>query len=115
MTPQRKPISYTARRHGPGTGSGTLISHEPCRWWPVTASGYFMRERFVTPLFAAPLSLGGLLTEKDFADHTTTWVEPISTDYRGYSIYELPPNGQGVVALQMLNVLEGYDLAALRP
>jgi gamma-glutamyltranspeptidase/glutathione hydrolase len=57
--------------------------------------------------------LGGLLTDKDFADHTTTWVEPISTDYRGYELYELPPNGQGVAALQMLNVLEGYDLAAL--
>ena len=52
----------------------------------------------------------GLLSKQDFKDHTTTWVEPISTDYRGYTIYELPPNGQGVIALEMLNILEGYDI-----
>ncbi len=55
---------------------------------------------------------GGLLSHKDFKDHTSTWVDPISTDYRGYTIYELPPNGQGMVALEMLNVLEGYDIAS---
>jgi len=57
---------------------------------------------------------GGLLSRKDFKDHTTTWVDPISTDYRGYTIYELPPNGQGVVALEMLNILEGYDIGNLK-
>jgi gamma-glutamyltranspeptidase/glutathione hydrolase len=56
----------------------------------------------------------GLLSHKDFKEHTTTWVEPISTDYRGYTVYELPPNGQGVVALEMLNILEGYNLGSLR-
>ncbi len=56
---------------------------------------------------------GGLLTVEDFKDHTTTWVEPISTDYRGYTVYELPPNGQGITALEMLNVLEGYDISGL--
>ena len=53
---------------------------------------------------------GGLLTEKDFADHTSTWVEPISTTYRGYRVYELPPNCQGFTVLQMLNLLEPFDL-----
>ena len=56
---------------------------------------------------------GGLLSKKDFQDHTTTWVEPISTDYRGYTVYELPPNGQGVTALQMLNIMEGCDVRAM--
>jgi len=56
---------------------------------------------------------GGLLTVEDFKDHTTTWVEPISTDYRGYTVYELPPNGQGITALEMLNILEGYDISGL--
>ncbi|NWF92946.1 MAG: gamma-glutamyltransferase [Syntrophaceae bacterium] len=56
----------------------------------------------------------GLLSQKDFKEHSTTWVEPISTEYRGYTIYELPPNCQGVVALEMLNILEGYDIANLR-
>lgn len=57
----------------------------------------------------------GLLSHQDFRDHTTTWVDPISTDYRGYTIYELPPNGQGLTALEMLNILEGYDLSKLKP
>jgi gamma-glutamyltranspeptidase / glutathione hydrolase len=57
---------------------------------------------------------GGLLSAEDFRDHTTTWVEPICTDYRGYTVYELPPNGQGLAALEMLNVLEGYDIADLK-
>ncbi|RTZ89636.1 MAG: gamma-glutamyltransferase [Deltaproteobacteria bacterium] len=58
-------------------------------------------------------SQGGLLSLEDFRDHTTTWVEPISTDYRGYTVYELPPNGQGITALELLNILEGYDLTGL--
>ncbi len=57
----------------------------------------------------------GLFSPRDFTEHKTTWVEPISTDYRGYTIYELPPNGQGLTALEMLNILEGYDIGQLRP
>jgi len=55
----------------------------------------------------------GLLTKKDFQDHKTTWVEPISLDYRGYTVYELPPNGQGLTALEMLNILQRYDIAGM--
>ena len=56
---------------------------------------------------------GGLLTEEDLAAHRSSWVEPISTTYRGYTVLELPPSTQGVVALQMLNILEGFDLKTL--
>jgi gamma-glutamyltranspeptidase/glutathione hydrolase len=56
---------------------------------------------------------GGFFSMADFANHTTTWVEPISIDYRGYTMLELPPNGQGITALIALNVLEGFDLAAM--
>jgi gamma-glutamyltranspeptidase/glutathione hydrolase len=56
----------------------------------------------------------GLLSHQDFKDHSTTWVEPIGTDYRGYKIYELPPNGQGLAALEMLNILGGYDIGSLK-
>jgi gamma-glutamyltranspeptidase/glutathione hydrolase len=56
---------------------------------------------------------GGFFSLEDFAAHTTDWVEPISTDYRGYTVLELPPNGQGITALLTLNVLEGYDLSAM--
>jgi gamma-glutamyltranspeptidase/glutathione hydrolase len=55
----------------------------------------------------------GLLDARDFADHRSDWVEPISTSYRGYDVYELPPNTQGFVVLEMLNILEGYDVGAL--
>ncbi len=53
---------------------------------------------------------GGFLSARDFAEHQSDWVEPVSTNYRGYEVWELPPNGQGVTALQMLNLLEGFDL-----
>jgi gamma-glutamyltranspeptidase/glutathione hydrolase len=49
----------------------------------------------------------------DLAAHTSDWVEPVSVNYRGYDVWELPPNGQGIAALQMLNILEGYDLKAM--
>jgi len=56
---------------------------------------------------------GGFLSYEDLASHTSEWVEPISTNYRGYDIWELPPNGQGTAALQILNILEGYDIASM--
>lgn len=56
---------------------------------------------------------GGYLSYEDLAAHTSTWVEPVSANYRGYDIWELPPNGQGIAALQILNVLELYDIAAM--
>ncbi|MGQ9630376.1 MAG: gamma-glutamyltransferase [bacterium] len=56
---------------------------------------------------------GGFLALKDFEDHTSTWVEPIKTDYRGYEIYELPPNCQGIAALIALNIVEQFDLAGM--
>src|SRR3954469_4351647 len=56
---------------------------------------------------------GGFLRKADFEKHISTWVEPVSTSYRGYDVFELPPNGQGIAALQMLNILEGFDLRAM--
>src|SRR5881275_261859 len=56
---------------------------------------------------------GGFLRKADFDKHTSTWVEPVSTSYRGYDVFEFPPNGQGIAALQMLNILEGFDLRAM--
>jgi len=56
---------------------------------------------------------GGFLTFDDMSRHHSEWVEPVSTLYRGYEVWELPPNGQGIAALQMLNILEGYDIKAM--
>ncbi len=56
---------------------------------------------------------GGLFSMKDFLDHKSTWVDPVSTNYRGYEVWEIPPPGQGIAVLEMLNILEGYDVAKL--
>ncbi|PYL43667.1 MAG: gamma-glutamyltransferase [Verrucomicrobia bacterium] len=56
---------------------------------------------------------GGFLRKADFEKHTSTWVDPVSTNYRGYDVFELPPNGQGIATLQILNILEGFDLKSM--
>jgi gamma-glutamyltranspeptidase/glutathione hydrolase len=58
---------------------------------------------------------GGLFSLKDFTDHTSTWVQPVSTSYRGHEVWEIPPPGQGIAVLQMLNILEPYDLKSMGP
>jgi gamma-glutamyltranspeptidase/glutathione hydrolase len=57
--------------------------------------------------------IGGYLRLEDFQQHTSDWVEPVGVNYRGYDVYELPPNGQGIAALQMLQILKGFDLQAM--
>jgi len=56
---------------------------------------------------------GGYLRFADFANHRSDWVEPVSADYKGYTLWELPPNGQGIAALQMLQIIKNFDLAAM--
>ncbi len=56
-------------------------------------------------------SQGGAMTAEDLADYSSEWVEPLSTQYRGWTVYELPPNGQGIAALEMLNIMEQFPLA----
>jgi gamma-glutamyltranspeptidase / glutathione hydrolase len=60
-------------------------------------------------------SNGGYLRTADFQEHHSEWVEPISTEYRGHTVWELPPNGQGLAVLEMLNILEAYDLKTMGP
>ena len=55
----------------------------------------------------------GLLELRDFAEHRADWVEPIRTNYRGYDVLEMPPSTQGFVALEMLNIMEGFDMKAM--
>ena len=59
-------------------------------------------------------SVGGLFSSRDFIDHSSTWVEPVSTTYRGHEVWEIPPPGQGIAVLQMLNLLESFDIASMR-
>ncbi|MFD0761357.1 gamma-glutamyltransferase [Lutibacter aestuarii] len=57
---------------------------------------------------------GGFLSYKDFATHKSEWVQPVSVNYRGFDVWELPPNGQGIAALQMLNIIEQYDFSNIK-
>jgi len=72
----------------------------------------FYRGELATKIAADLAAHGGFLKAEDFAAHHSEWVAPLSTNYRGYDVWELPPNGQGLAALQMLNVLERFDVKA---
>ena len=65
-------------------------------------------------ILARSKELGGTLTAEDLARFSSEWVEPISTTYHGWTVYELPPNGQGIAALMMLNLMENFPLARVR-
>ena len=73
----------------------------------------FYRGEVAAAIDAFMRTNGGFLRRADFERHTSDWVDPVSVNYRGYDVYELPPNSQGIAALQMLNILEGFDLAKL--
>src|SRR5439155_11040586 len=83
----------------------------------LTTSGpeSFYRGRIAQQIIAFSERVGGLFALEDFADHTSTWVDPVSTTYRGHEVWQLPPPTQGVPVLQMLNLLEGFELQALGP
>jgi gamma-glutamyltranspeptidase/glutathione hydrolase len=66
-------------------------------------------------IVAKSSELGGVMALRDLADHEATWVDPVSTSYRGWDVWELPPNGQGIAALQILNLLEHFDITSLEP
>ena len=75
----------------------------------------FYRGEIAKRLVAFSDKNGGLFSAEDFARHTSEWVEPVKSNYRGYEVFELPPPGQGIAALQMLNILEPHDLKKLGP
>jgi gamma-glutamyltranspeptidase len=73
----------------------------------------FYRGEIAEEIVRSIHELGGILTQEDFATHYSDWVNPITTTYRGYTICEMPPNTQGFSVLQILNLLEGFDLQAI--
>jgi gamma-glutamyltranspeptidase/glutathione hydrolase len=75
-------------------------------------SAYY-RGAIAQQIVAASEKLGGYMSLRDLADHHSDWVEPVSTNYRGYDVWELPPNGQGIAALQILNLIEPYDIRGM--
>jgi gamma-glutamyltranspeptidase/glutathione hydrolase len=73
----------------------------------------FYHSPIAQALVESSKALGGFLSLRDLADHTSEWIEPVSTNYRGYDVWELPPNGQGIAVLKMLNILEQHDIKSL--
>ncbi|HEX2443241.1 MAG TPA: gamma-glutamyltransferase [Vicinamibacterales bacterium] len=73
----------------------------------------FYRGAIAKTIAADMARRGGFLSADDLAAHRSNWVEPLSTSYRGHQVYELPPNTQGFAALEMLNILEGFDMASM--
>ena len=73
----------------------------------------FYRGEFADVMDAYFKRIDGPLRKADFENHTSNWIDPVSVNYRGYDVWELPPNGQGIAALQMLNIVEAYDLASM--
>src|SRR5215217_821837 len=79
----------------------------------VDGADAFYRGEIAASIARSTREAGGFLSEEDLAAHESAFVEPISTEYEGIRIYQIPPPGQGVAALEMLNILEGFDLASL--
>jgi gamma-glutamyltranspeptidase/glutathione hydrolase len=75
----------------------------------------FYRGDIAKAVIAFSEANGGYFTAADFADHRSDWIDPLSTNYRGYDVWELPPNGQGIAVLEILNLLEPYDLRSMGP
>lgn len=92
---------------------------------PLLASSYeaiahggpaaFYEGEIAERIVAKSQELGGRMSLKDLIDSEATWVDPVSSNYRGWDVWEIPPNGQGIAALQILNILEQFDIGELKP
>lgn len=77
--------------------------------------GAFYEGEIAEQIVAKSKALGGKMSLKDLRDHRATWVEPVNSSYRGWDVWEIPPNGQGIAALQILNLLENFEIGELAP
>src|SRR6516162_1358031 len=109
--------TYTLDRKGHTPGKGDIFKNpdlaRTLRLIGQKGRDAFYKGEIADKIDAFMLANGGFLRKIDFEKHTSTWVEPVSVNYRGYDVFELPPNGQGIATLQMLNILEGFDLHAM--
>lgn len=102
-------------KRAPNIGEVFRLPNLAASYRAIAAGGRdaFYRGEIAKQIVAFGEKNGGFLSMKDFEDHTSDWVDPVSTSYRGYDVWELPPNGQGIAALQMLNVLEQFDINSM--
>lgn len=107
--------TYLPDGHAPAEGEIFRNPNLAKSYRAIAASGRdaFYRGPIAATIVTFSRANGGYFEAADFAEHRSEWVEPVSTTYRGHELWELPPNGQGIAALQMLNLLEHYDLRSL--
>ncbi|MGL5096958.1 MAG: gamma-glutamyltransferase family protein, partial [Planctomycetia bacterium] len=107
--------AYLMNGVAPGPGSTASNRRLAATYRTLQTEGprAFYRGSLADRLVAYSAKVGGLFEARDFLDHSSTWVDPISTTYRGVTVYQPPPNGQGLAVLQILNVMEGYDVRAM--
>lgn len=106
-------------RDGKAPGVGEVFRNpELARAYRLIATegaGAFYRGAIAEAMVGKSEKLGGALTRADLAEFEPEWVEPISTEYRGWRVWEIPPNSQGIAALSMLNIMEKFELGAMSP
>ncbi|HTU35762.1 MAG TPA: gamma-glutamyltransferase [Candidatus Acidoferrum sp.] len=105
--------TYLIDGHAPALGE-VFRNPDLARSLELVASGgrdAFYKGEIASKIVALSQQLGGTMTAQDLADYSSEWVEPLSTTYHGWTVYELPPNGQGIAALMMLNIMEQFPLA----
>ena len=105
--------TYLIDGHSPRVGE-VFRNPDLARSLDLVANGgrdAFYKGEIASKIVALSQQLGGTMTAQDLADYSSEWVEPISTSYHGWTVFELPPNGQGIAALMMLNIMERFPLA----
>ena len=105
-----RPSCPTAARPRPARSSGIPISRTRCGSSPTNGPAGFYEGKTAEAILAISSAKGGTMTAADLKEYQPEWVEPISTTYRGWTVYELPPNTQGIAALMMLNIMEQFPL-----
>jgi gamma-glutamyltranspeptidase / glutathione hydrolase len=113
VPPESRLTIHRAPRHGEVFKNPALA--ETYRMIAKDGRDAFYRGEIAKRLVAFSDKKGGLFTRDDLAKHKSEWVEPVKTTYRGYEVWELPPPGQGIAVLQMLNLLEPHDLKKMGP
>lgn len=103
--------TFAPKGRAPETGEiwSSLDHAETLRSIAETNAESFYRGELAEKISNFSSEKGGYLSAEDLAEHRTEWVKPINVNYRGYDVWEIPPNGQGIVALQALNILKGFD------
>lgn len=104
---------YLTQGHAPAIGD-IFRNEDLARSLEMVASGgrdAFYKGEIAQKILDFSKRQGGAITAEDLADYSSEWVEPLSTEYRGWRVYELPPNGQGIAALEMLNLMQQFPLA----